>query len=59
VRSARHECLDRLLILNEEHLQRVLKEYTDYYNTARPHQGLKQQAPIPFQPGSRHGSIQF
>jgi hypothetical protein len=25
----------------------VLREYTHYYNTARPHQGLKQQTPIP------------
>jgi len=33
--SVRHECLDRLLILNERHLRRVLKEYTDYNNTAR------------------------
>lgn len=48
VRSVRQECLDRFLILNQAHLQRVLREYTDYYNTARPHQGLDQQAPIPF-----------
>lgn len=57
VRSVGTECLDRLLILNEEHLRRVLKEYTDYYNTARPHQGLHQQAPIPFQPGPLHALI--
>lgn len=57
VRSVRNECLDWLLIVNEGYLRRVLKEYTDYYNTARPHQGLHQQAPIPFQPGPRHGPI--
>jgi transposase InsO family protein len=51
VRSAREECLDRLLILNQRHLRRVLQEYVDYYNTARPHQGLDQQAPIPFPRG--------
>jgi transposase InsO family protein len=47
VRSVREECLDHPLIVNQLHLTRVLKEYTDYYNVARPHQGLAQQAPIP------------
>jgi hypothetical protein len=47
VGSARRECLDHLLILNERHLQRVLVEYTTFYNQRRPHQGLDQQCPIP------------
>jgi putative transposase len=46
VRSVREECLDRLLILNERHLYRVLNEYITYYNEARPHQGIEQQTPI-------------
>jgi transposase InsO family protein len=45
VRSVREECLDHLLILNERHLDHVLKEYGQYYNQARPHQGLSQQIP--------------
>jgi putative transposase len=57
VRSVRDECLDHLLILNQLHLRRVLREYVDYYNTARPHQGLDQQAPIPFPRGPTTGSI--
>ena len=48
VRTVRHECLDKLLILNQAHLRRVLCEYIAYYNQARPHQGLDQQAPIPW-----------
>ncbi len=48
VRTVREECLDHLLIFGEQHLRRVLKEYVAYYNNARPHQGLEQQAPIPF-----------
>ena len=48
VRSAREECLDLILILNAAHLRRVLIEYIDYYNTARPHQGINQQSPIPY-----------
>jgi putative transposase len=47
VRSVREECLDYLLILNQAHLQRVLNTFIGYYNTARPHQGLPQQSPIP------------
>ena len=56
VRSVRHECLDQLLILNQRHLIRVLKEYIDYYNVSCPHQGLDQQAPIPT-PRSPQGVI--
>ena len=45
VRSVREECLDHLLIINERHLDYVLREYSQYYNRARPHQGLRQQIP--------------
>lgn len=46
VRSVRQECLDKILVLNQAHLRRVLTEYLDYYNRRRPHQGLDQQSPI-------------
>jgi putative transposase len=32
VRSVREECLDKILVLNDNHLHRVLKEYGQYYN---------------------------
>jgi putative transposase len=35
VRSVREECLDRVIILNERHLRRVLHEYVAYYNARR------------------------
>jgi putative transposase len=54
IRSVREECLDRVLILGEAHLRRVLLEYTQYYNRARPHQGIEQRCPIPIE-GSRQG----
>ena len=57
IRSVRHECLDQLLILNETHLRRVLIEYVDYYNQSRPHQGLQQRVPIPFQRRSHDGPV--
>jgi transposase InsO family protein len=37
VRSVREECLDRILVLNDNHLHWVLKEYAPYYNHDRPH----------------------
>jgi len=36
VRSVRGECLDHILIVNERHLHRVLKEYIEYYNQQFP-----------------------
>jgi putative transposase len=47
VRTMREECLDRLLIVSEAHLRRVLLEYIEYYNQRRPHQGIGQRTPIP------------
>jgi putative transposase len=34
--------------LFEAHLRRVLREYTTYYNSLRPHQGIKQSSPNGF-----------
>jgi hypothetical protein len=47
VRTVREECLDYILIFNAAHLRRVVIEFVEYYNTARPHQGIDQQTPIP------------
>ena len=46
-RSVREECLDLILIINTAHLRRVLLAYIDdYYNVARPHQGIEQRTPV-------------
>ena len=58
VRSVREECLDHLLILNQAHLRRVLNTFIDYYNTARPHQGLAQQSPVARQLTNNIGPVQ-
>jgi putative transposase len=57
VRSVREEALDRLLIVTEAHLQRVLSEYAGYFNRARPHQGIEQRCPIPIARGRRQGAV--
>ena len=43
--TLRRELLDRLLIVNEHHLRRMLTEYLRHYNTARPHRAPGQLAP--------------
>lgn len=56
--SARSECLDKLLIVNQKHLHSVLTEYVNYYNSERPHQGIDQKTPILRLPDNRDGPIQ-
>jgi hypothetical protein len=58
VRSVRQECLDKVLILNEAHLRRVLNEFLHYYNNRRPHQSLDQQSPLKWPEPDRNGLIQ-
>ncbi len=43
--SVRRDCLDHILILGQQHLGHVLKEYVTYFNRSRPHQGLAQRVP--------------
>jgi Zn-finger protein len=43
--SIRRECLDCVLVHNEDHLQQLLDEFRAYSNDARPHQGLGQRRP--------------
>lgn len=43
--SIRRECLDWMLIVGRRHLEAVLREYLDHYNSHRPHRGLGLRAP--------------
>jgi putative transposase len=45
VRTVRSECFDRLLILNQQHLARVLQAFIDHYNGHRPHRALSLTPP--------------
>ena len=40
IRSIKSECLDRMLIFGERHLEYVIKEYMEHYHTERAHQGI-------------------
>ena len=43
--SCRRECLDRILILNQRHLEAVLGEYCLHFNQERPHRSLGLRPP--------------
>ena len=52
VGSVRRELLDHIVVLNEEHLRRLVREYVDHYNTERVHTSIG-DAPVgrPVEPG--------
>ena len=45
--SLRRECLDHVILLNQEHLRRVLTDYLSYYHRHRTHRSLEQDCPEP------------
>ena len=45
--TLRRECLDHLIILDEQHLRSVLTEFVGYYNRERPHRTLRLETPVP------------
>jgi transposase InsO family protein len=54
--SIRRECTDHLIVLNAEHLRRILAEYAVYYNQVRTHVALGKDAPFT-RPVERRGDI--
>jgi transposase InsO family protein len=50
VRTVRSECLDRLLVLNAQHLEHVLCVFINHYNGHRPHRALALTPPQPMRP---------
>jgi putative transposase len=46
--SLKRECLDHMLILRSYQLHRIVREYVNYYNHSRPHQGIGQRVPAQF-----------
>ena len=58
VRTLRQECLDHVIVVNERHLLEVLSEFTDYYNSHRPHRRLDLEPPLPTEVGNRDGRVE-
>jgi transposase InsO family protein len=46
VRTVRSECLDRLLLVGRQHVERVLRAYVSHYNQQRPHRGIGLSVPV-------------
>jgi transposase InsO family protein len=46
VQTCRRELLDRTLIWNQRHLLHSLREFEDFYNGHRPHQGIANARPL-------------
>ncbi|HSU35407.1 MAG TPA: integrase core domain-containing protein [Propionibacteriaceae bacterium] len=55
VRTVRSECLDWILIWNQNHLRKVLNSYVGHYNGGRPHRGLNLDIPAPSPDNFRDG----
>jgi transposase InsO family protein len=45
VGNCRRDLLDHVIVLNERHLKRLMKEYIGYYHNDRTHLGLAKQTP--------------
>ena len=46
VQTCRRELLDRTLIWNQRHLLHALREFENFYNAHRPHQGIANARPL-------------
>ena len=46
VQTCRRELLDRTLIWNQRHLLHALREFEQFYNSHRPHQGIASARPL-------------
>jgi transposase InsO family protein len=45
--TLRRECPDHFILLDEQHLRSVLREFMGYYNAERPHRALRLETPEP------------
>jgi transposase InsO family protein len=58
VRSIKTECLDRMIFVGQESLERAIREYVEHYHAERPHQGLR-NAMIRGRAGESGGAVQM
>ncbi|MBP1655722.1 MAG: putative transposase [Bacteroidetes bacterium] len=56
-RTVRRETPDNFLLIGRSQIERILEEYDAFYNSQRPHQGLRQQIPNPGEPEKTGGAV--
>jgi len=54
--SIRQDCLDHLVIVDEHHLHKLLRDYATYYNRPRTHSSLSKDTPLG-KPVQSHGEL--
>ena len=47
VGTLRRECLNHVIVLSENHLRRIVRDYLGYYHDCRTHLSLDKDAPEP------------
>jgi putative transposase len=58
VLSIKSECLNKLILLDEEHLRRAVREFVEHYHLERNHQGLANRLPTaPSSPSNDTGPV--
>ncbi|HZL98912.1 MAG TPA: integrase core domain-containing protein [Planctomycetota bacterium] len=45
--TLQRECTDKVIVLSERQLQRLLEEFVAYYNGSRGHMALEGNSPVP------------
>jgi transposase InsO family protein len=53
--TIRRDCLDHVMVVGEQHLQRILRKCLEYYHGSRTHLALSKDAPAPRQRESIDG----
>ena len=67
VQTIKTECLDRFVVFGERHLEFLIRDVEDCYNTVRPHQGIENRTigvipysrPTPARPGLAKAIARF
>ncbi|MBT4287912.1 MAG: transposase, partial [Deltaproteobacteria bacterium] len=54
VKSIRNELLNHVVVFNEDHLRRLMREYVGYYNKDRCHLSLNRDSPMGRKVDSKH-----
>ena len=55
--SLKSECLNHLMLFSRKQLEYAVREYIEFYNTQRPHQGLENEIPRPSDKQGQNGEV--